>query len=207
MTTQREPNHHPNINKVVTALAGRKKKGAEGVQNSDVCGKLVDGRYKCLYLAQILALELTDAGSLCSWKSEYYPLHNAWSNVQTKIEQSEGLIRGADKFFKDLSGQKSPDFAVFGSGIQQDFPGSYDSVFFSAHYNHPNWGRELVRQISRIGRRVPALSLFSHAYSMRYPIDSYVLVSVYLVLSWFIGQLSGLHICFKRRVSSWKSPA
>ena len=59
MTTQREPNHHPNINKVVTALAGRKKKGAEGVQNSDVCGKLVDGRYKCLYLAQILALELT----------------------------------------------------------------------------------------------------------------------------------------------------
>ena len=66
------------------------------------------------------------SGSLCSWKSEYYPLHNAWSNVQTKIEQSEGLIRGADKFFKDLSGQKSPDFAVFGSGIQQDFPGSWD---------------------------------------------------------------------------------
>ena len=67
MTTQREPNHRPNINKVVTALAGRKKKGAEDVQNSDVlCGKLVDGRYKCLYLAQILALELTDALEACA---------------------------------------------------------------------------------------------------------------------------------------------
>ena len=48
--------------------------------------------------------------------------------MRTKIEQSEGLIRGADKFFKDLSGQKSPDFAVFGSGIQQDFPGSLCSL-------------------------------------------------------------------------------
>ena len=66
MTTQREPNHHPNINKVVTALAGRKKKGAEDVQNLGVCGKLVDGRYKCLYLAQILALELTDVLEACT---------------------------------------------------------------------------------------------------------------------------------------------
>ena len=45
--------------------------------------------------------------------------------MQTKIEQSEGLSHSVDKFFKDLSGQKSPDFAVFGSGIQQDFPGSW----------------------------------------------------------------------------------
>ena len=31
-----------------------------------VCGKLVDGRYKCLYLAQILALELADALEACT---------------------------------------------------------------------------------------------------------------------------------------------
>ena len=58
-----------------------------------------------------------------------YCLLNAWSNVWTKIDQSETLIRGVDKFFKDLSRQKLPDFSIFGSGIQQDFPRSYPKPY------------------------------------------------------------------------------
>ena len=57
----------------------------------------------------------------------------------------------------------------------------HDSVFFSAHRNRPNRGRELVGQVSRKGRRVP-VSFFLHSY-MRCPIDSYILVSVYLGLA------------------------
>ena len=48
--------------------------------------------------------------------------------MQTKIEQSQTLIRGVDKFFKDLSGQKLPDSLIFGSGIQQDFPRSFSKA-------------------------------------------------------------------------------
>ena len=47
--------------------------------------------------------------------------------MRTKIEQSETLIHSADKFFKILSRQKLPDFWIFGSGIQQDFPRSCDA--------------------------------------------------------------------------------
>ena len=46
---------------------------------------------------------------------------NSWSPLEipmwTKIEPSLKLIGGAEIFFKDLSGQTSPDFVIFGSHI------------------------------------------------------------------------------------------
>ena len=61
MTTQHEPNHHPNISKVVTKLQlwqGGRKRARRMFRTQTY----VDGRYKFLYLA----LELTDALEACT---------------------------------------------------------------------------------------------------------------------------------------------